>query len=46
MKRSAIYRFLRMIVLTFSTLSLMSFTVVIDAGHGDMMQEQLDWLRE
>ena len=34
MKRSAIYRFLRMIVLTFSTLSLMSFTVVIDAGHG------------
>lgn len=34
MKKSAIYRFLRMIVLTFSTLSLMSFTVVIDAGHG------------
>ena len=34
MKRSVIYRFLRMIVLTFSTLSLMSFTVVIDAGHG------------
>ena len=34
MKRSAIYRFLRMIVLTISTLSLMSFTVVIDAGHG------------
>ena len=34
MKRSAIYRFLRMIVLTFSTFSLMSFTVVIDAGHG------------
>ena len=34
MKRSAIYRFLRMIVLIFSTLSLMSFTVVIDAGHG------------
>ena len=34
MKRSAICRFLRMIVLTFSTLSLMSFTVVIDAGHG------------
>ena len=34
MKRSAIYRFLRMIVLTFSTISLMSFTVVIDAGHG------------
>ena len=34
MKRSAIYRFLRMIVLTFSTLSLMSFTVVIDARHG------------
>ena len=34
MKGFAIYRFLRMIVLTFSTLSLMSFTVVIDAGHG------------
>ncbi len=34
MKKSAIYRFLRMIVLTISTLSLMSFTVVIDAGHG------------
>ena len=34
MKRSAIYRFLRMIVLIFSAMSLMSFTVVIDAGHG------------
>lgn len=34
MKRSAIYRFLRMTVLIFSAMSLMSFTVVIDAGHG------------
>ena len=34
MKRSAIYHFLRMIVLIFSAMSLMSFTVVIDAGHG------------
>ena len=34
MKRSAIYHFLRMIVLIFSAMSLMSFTMVIDAGHG------------